>query len=68
MELTELEKFQQKQLEVLADALAYRGVCAKGDNIHCFDGEGCATCQECWLRWTRDKVKEMHDEMVKDSA
>ena len=57
LELTELEAFQQKQLDFLADAIAHRGVCVKGDSVHCYDGGGYCSCQECWLGWAGEKAK-----------
>ena len=61
MELTELEAFQQRQLEVLADAMAHaRGLCVMGHSLHC--DERWNTCQECWLAWAGDRAKRMMDE------
>lgn len=59
LELTELEAFQQEQLDILANALAHRGVCVRGDSVHCYDSGGYCSCQECWLGWAGEKAKRL---------
>jgi len=66
LELTELEAFQQKQIVMLADALAHTHACVVGDGIHCL--EKYCNCQECWMAWAGDRVMEMCDAMDKKSA
>ena len=66
LELTELEAFQQRQITMLADALAHTHACVLGDGLHCL--ERYCSCQECWEAWAGDRVKEMNDEVDKDPA